>query len=148
MIADLLDLASQRWNVLRAGMAASLQIERTDSPHAMRSQILSQIARLSIVGRPGRRFVARIAVAIVAADRLPGKAIKATLCPRAMSASIAKLAKSLLGVQAITRIHRHSPVSKDVRNDASSPVEDWLFPDDHSQLCITFTTAAKATAHT
>ena len=76
MIATFLDRASHRCTVLLADMASSLQIERSGSPHAMRSQILFQIARVSIVGRPGCRFVARIAVGIVAADRLPGNAIK------------------------------------------------------------------------
>ena len=62
--------------MLFAGIDLSAQIERSDSPQAMRSQIFSSITRVRIEGRPGRRFVACIAVAIVTADRLPGKAIK------------------------------------------------------------------------
>ena len=62
MIANCLALtasfASQRKTVLFAGMALSRHTELRDSPGAMRSQILSSIARVRMEGRPGRRFLA------------------------------------------------------------------------------------------
>lgn len=67
--------ASQRKNVLFAGIDLSAQIERSDSPREMRSQILSWIARVRIEGRPGRRFVGCIAVVIIAAARCSDKPI-------------------------------------------------------------------------
>ena len=53
-----------------------------------------------------------------------------------------------LAVQAVTHIHGRSPVSEDVQNGAFSLMESWLSLPDNPQQCITFTTAAKTTAHT
>lgn len=83
MIAIFLDRASQRWTVLLAGMEGSSQIRRSGSPREMRVQILFQILRVSIVGRPGRRFLAGMVLELMASVRRRGKARSGTLHSRA-----------------------------------------------------------------
>jgi hypothetical protein len=61
-MANCLDLASQRYTVLLAGMASPLQIARSGSPQATRAQILLTVLLVQVVGRPGRRLAAGIAL--------------------------------------------------------------------------------------
>ena len=145
--------ASQRKIVLFAGMDLSSQIERSDWPQAMRSQILFSIARVRIEGRPGRRFVACIAVAIMAVDRLPGKAIKATLRSRA------RVRLRDVGINCQTPAAASGGASHYTRSQTFAgfqgcPKRCFLYGErlaispSQPQQCITFTTAAKTTALT